>query len=64
MVPVGVNEFGVDGASAPIAEDRGGLLVEGLRRQQLELLHELLEVRVGDAVVTGRDDKVVLDQLR
>ncbi len=38
--------------------------VEGTWRQQLELLHELDEVRVGDLVVRSGYDEVVLNQLR
>jgi hypothetical protein len=51
VVAVRVDEFGIDRAPAPIAEDPRHFPPQGAARHLLELLHELGEVGVGPFVV-------------
>ena len=58
-----VDEVGIDGAPAAVAEDPRSLPPQRTGSQQLELVHELDEVGVGGIVVLSRCNEVVLHQL-
>ena len=60
MVAVRVDEVGIDRGPAAVAEDPSGLPPQWPRRHQLELLHELNEVRVCVVVVRSGCDEVMM----
>lgn len=63
VVRLWVDEVGVDRTPAAIAEDPRCLTPQRARCYQLELLHELGEVGMGDVVVRSGRNEVVLHQL-